>query len=503
MEEAKNPVLKWVWIIGLIIAVIAAFFWYRNKINTPTPADYATVERGTVSQIVSVTGYVRPASDVDLSFEKSGRISAVYFGVGDHVNSGSLIVVLASGDISAQLAEARASAKVQSAKLAELKNGPRPEDIYISQVDVKNAMNDVVNDVKSSYINSDDAIRNKVDQLFINASGLFPQFIFTLSDSQLQINIESGRRSIQNLLMTWSADIGGVSTASDLTPYIAETKDGLLSIQSYLDKIALAVNALQPSSTVTQTTIDGYKAAVLAGRTNITNSLSGISAAEEKLLSAESVLALKKAGTVKEQIDAQEAQVESSQASILNLEAQLAKTVMRSPISGIVTRQDAKPGEVANVGVILTSVISSAKYQIEANVAEADIAKIQIGDRARVTLDAYGNDVVFTATITKIDPAETVIDGVPTYKTTLQFDQDDGRIKSGMTANTDINGARRENVLVIPGRTVSGRGTAKTVTLIDGLVEREVPIETGLRGSNGEIEVLSGLAEGDRIKTSQ
>ena len=50
---------------------------------------------------------------------------------------------------------------------------------------------------------------------------------------------------------------------------------------------------------------------------------------------------------------------------------------------------------------------------------EADIAKVAIGDLASSTLDAYGSYVDFPAQVTMIDPAETVIEGVPTYKVTL------------------------------------------------------------------------------------
>ena len=130
---------------------------------------------------------------------------------------------------------------------------------------------------------------------------------------------------------------------------------------------------------------------------------------------------------------------------------------------------------------------------------EADIAKIKIGNTAEVTLDAYP-DVFFKATVTKIDPAETVIEGVATYKTTLQFSQNDSRIRSGMTANTDIEGEKREDVLVIPARAIKQKEGKKIVEILDGEVTRDVEIETGLRGSSGDIEVVSGLKEGDEIR---
>ena len=52
---------------------------------------------------------------------------------------------------------------------------------------------------------------------------------------------------------------------------------------------------------------------------------------------------------------------------------------------------------------------------------------------ADVTLDAYGSGVIFQARVDIIDPAETVLDGVPPYKVTLDFVSADPRIRSGMT----------------------------------------------------------------------
>ena len=492
------------WITGILaLVIVGSGSWYYESKSKQAITDFVLVKKGTVSQTVSVTGKVKSAQDVKLSFEKGGRVATVYRVVGDRVEIGTLLVSLENADISAQLAQARATAKAQSAKLAELKNGARPEDILVSEVDVENSTNDVINDIKSGFVSADDAIRNKVDQFISNPRSASPQLNFTVYNSQLKNDIEGGRQAMESTLASWNISIASLDRTDDVLTYAEDAKNALRFVGKYLDNVSLAVNALSGNSSMSQTTVDGYKAAVLAGRTNVTNALDSLASSVEKLRTAESKLALKKAGTVKEQIDAQEAEVEASEASVMNLQAQLAKTVIRSPIAGVVTKQEAKAGEIATAGNILVSVISDSKYEIEANIPEADIAKIKIGDEAQVTLDAYGSDVAFVAVVTGIDPAETIIDGVPTYKTTLQFKQSDERIKSGMTANTDVSGEKRENALFIPGRTISGKGASKTVNLIDGETTREVAIETGLRGSNGDVEILSGLKEGDKVKASQ
>src|SRR3989344_1740024 len=346
--------------VFLILAVLGFGWWYYSSRNKQDIPNFAVISRGTVSQVVSVTGKVKPANEVNLSFEKSGRIAVVYHDVGGLVAAGTLLVSLESADVAAQLAQAKATVRSQEAKLEELRRGSRPEDIFVSEVDVENAANDVTNEIKNSYVNSDDAIRNKVDQLFSSPKSASPQFNFTISDSQLKNDIESGRVAVEAVLTSWNASTADLSATQDIYQNIKESK-----------------------------------------------------------------LALKKAGTVQEQIDAQAAEVDAANASVMNLQAQLAKTVIRSPISGVITRQDAHAGEIAGIGVNLVSVISAGKYEIEANIPEADIAKIKIGDKAQVTLDAYGNDALFTASVSKIDPAETVIDGVSTYRTTLQFKKSD------------------------------------------------------------------------------
>lgn len=502
-KSIKTFAVKRPWTTALIaIILVGVGFWYYKSKTSVTQINFTVIKKGEVSQIVSVTGRVKPAKDVELSFEKSGRVVSVFRDVGENISAGETLASLDNSDILAQLSQAKATVKVEQARLDELKVGTRQEDINVSEVAVQNSINDLVNDIKSGYVNADDAIHNKVDQFMTNPKSTTPKLNFIVNDSQLTIYIETGRPVMESMLNSWNSSVSGLSISRDVTPYVSEAKSNLRLTQTFLDNVAGAVNSLTTSTNISQTTIDGYKAAVASARTNVNTAMDTLTASEEKYKNASSALALKKAGTAKEQVDAQMAKVEGAEANVMSLEAQLGKTVLRSPIAGVVTKQDAKVGEIAPAGVVLVAVISNARYEIEANIPEADIAKIKIGDKADVTLDAYGSDAVFSAVVSKIDPAETILDGVATYKTTLQFNENDARVKPGMTANTDIYGQKKENVLFIPARAVSTTEGVKTVHLMEGETFREVTVTTGLRGSNGDVEILSGLKEGDKIKTN-
>ena len=116
-----------------------------------------------------------------------------------------------------------------------------------------------------------------------------------------------------------------------------------------------------------------------------------------------------------------------------------------------------------------------------------------------MTLDAYGEEVLFEASVAAVDPAETMIEGVATYKATLQFAREDGRLRPGMTANIDIITAERESVIFVPHRAVITRDGATFIRAIEGEAIRELPVRTGIGGSDGLIEISEGLREGDQV----
>lgn len=179
------------------------------------------------------------------------------------------------------------------------------------------------------------------------------------------------------------------------------------------------------------------------------------------------------------------------------------KTTLISPISGIVTVQNAKVGETIAAHAIVVSVISESQYEIEAQIVEADISNLNVGDKATFTLDTYGEDEIFKAEVIKIDPAAQLIEGVANYKVILKLDDGEGRVNSGMTADIDIITAERENVIVLSQRAVIYKGGTKMVRILEkGNLIKEVEVETGITGEGGLIEITSGVKEGDTIVTA-
>ena len=204
--------------------------------------------------------------------------------------------------------------------------------------------------------------------------------------------------------------------------------------------------------------------------------------------------------------NAQGAQIKSAQAGIDSVLAQFSDTRMYSPIDGVILKRNVDPFEttVANSPTPVFTVGDPNNLYIETEVPESDITKIQLGQKAMMTFDALPADQTFAAAVTEIDPASTVIQDVVNYRIKLKMDNNDPRIKSGMTANIDIRTAEKNGVLMIPIRAVQTEGTQKFVQVLTDEKTNTVTrknITTGLEGDEGMVEVTSGLNVGDKVVT--
>ncbi len=182
----------------------------------------------------------------------------------------------------------------------------------------------------------------------------------------------------------------------------------------------------------------------------------------------------------------------------------LSKAVLKAPVSGTIVEVNNKVGEILGTGVIKESFarIIANDFIIEANIPESDILKLQLGQKAKITFDALPGDDQFDAQLVEIDPAETIIQDVVYYGIKLRLNNVDLRLKSGMSANIDVDTNDQPNALMIPMRAIKDVNGEKFVDILKAdNTTQEVRITTGLEGDEGMIEVKSGLNEGEKVVT--
>jgi RND family efflux transporter MFP subunit len=506
MSRQASRFLKFIknkWVIAgiIILAVIITYAFTRGGAAPTFQATPAAI--GDVIERVSVTGTVSPADKAALAFQKSGVITVIAVSVGDTVKKGDLIASLDSAADAAALASAQAD-------LAELQSGLRPQEFAVDQANVSaasttlaNAQKDAVNAVRDSYVKAQSALVNYSDNFFNNPQSPNPTININTQSTNLANSIDTERLMISATLAQWKSD-NDTAAVANAAGLITNAEGYLATIKSFMSDLSAIVNALNTGNSGTpQNAIDADVSTMNTALSTLTAAITSVSAADTELKNAQagytqanSQFALEEAGSSADTIASQAAKVDQAQAA-------LADDSIVSPIDGIVTQADPNVGEFAAAGESGFAVQSSSTYKIEAYVPEADIAKVALGDLASSTLDAYGSNVDFPAQVTAIDPAETVLEGVPTYKVTLLFVTPDARIRSGMTANLEILTHEVDNVLEIPYRAVMITATSTMVRVVsaNGQSYSSVPVTVGLKGSDGTIEIMSGLKEGDRVVT--
>lgn len=147
------------------------------------------------------------------------------------------------------------------------------------------------------------------------------------------------------------------------------------------------------------------------------------------------------------------AAVSQAQATLEAYETDLSKSVIRSPINGIVLSRSVEPGQTVAASfqapVLFTLAEDLAQMELHVNVDEADVGKIKEGQKATFSVSAYPNRS-FEARITQVRFASTTTSGVVTYETILKVNNSDLSLRPGMTATADITVKKVENAILIP-----------------------------------------------------
>ena len=216
--------------------------------------------------------------------------------------------------------------------------------------------------------------------------------------------------------------------------------------------------------------------------------------------------------------------LEAANAEIQRAEDNLSYATIMSPIDGIVTKVEAEVGELAlmgtmnNPGTVLLNVADLSKILLVAHVDEASIAHIKVGQKAKVRMQAYG-DEVFEGVVDKmaLKNTEERLTNTKFFEVEVLLKTDGRRIPSGLNGDAEIETTRLENVLKVPTQSVVGRQVEslpadvrnkpevdqkKTIAsvvyrFVDGKAV-VTPVTVGASDVTHTV-VKSGLSEGDSV----
>ncbi len=208
-------------------------------------------------------------------------------------------------------------------------------------------------------------------------------------------------------------------------------------------------------------------------------------------------------------IAAQKAQIAQAEASYKTAESNLRYTKIISPVDGVIISKDVEVGETVASSFQTPELFLVAqdltKMQIETNVSEADIGNVTVGQEADYTIDGYPNEV-FKGKVNQVRLSSTTTSNVVTYTVVIAVNNEDLKLKPGMTANVSIVVDKKENILCAINPALKFTPVGKDVkydtqgiwVLKNNKPER-ISIETGIQDEAKTEIITDKLKENDMV----
>lgn len=211
------------------------------------------------------------------------------------------------------------------------------------------------------------------------------------------------------------------------------------------------------------------------------------------------------------QINAARAQINQYQASLKTAMTNLSYTKIIAPVDGTVISREIDLGQPVAASFqapeLFTIAQDLTKMQIEVSVSEADIGKVKEGQEVKYTLDGYP-DTDFFGKVTQVRLSPTTVSNVVTYTVIVDVDNEDLKLKPGMTANVSIITNESVDVICVPNialkftpNTDGQKYKNQGIWILDKNKPKRIDIKTGASDDSSTEIKASELAEGDKVIT--
>jgi multidrug efflux pump subunit AcrA (membrane-fusion protein) len=373
--------------VGAVAAVVVAVVSVGSDSQATVSERIVTVSNGVVQSIVSGSGNLEPANQLDVDFATTGRITKIYVAEGDHVSKGDLLAKLDSASQRVELAQAQA-------QLVEARDA-----------------------------------RTKAE------------------------------------------DAASEDTA-------AASGDGGTTIAVAAQVTPTATPPVTATATPSATATPHASATPSAGADSSSSS----------------------GGGPTQSVESASAAVQSAELAVQQAQDALEATTLRAPAAGTIASISNKVGDAAGSGPFIV-LAQLSKLKLEVALSESDIGKVEVGQKATVTVNAASGEQV-AAHVSEIGVLSSSSDdssqgsdssGAVSYPVVVTLDQTTDGVRAGMSATADIVTSQASGI-VVPNQALRG----STVTLVASGQRTTQRVETGVAGDS-TTQVVSGLRDGDRV----
>lgn len=454
MKKKSSSKKYWLVLLALVVIGGIAYLIINNNMKKQASlADLQTtpVSRGELVAIVGATGTVHANQSAVLTWQTSGRISAIDVAVGETVAS--------------------------EETLAHLLDASLPQSVILARADLVTAERNLANQRDSSLA------RAQAQLALANAKDAYDRAVWSNPQGSTarttdQNKIDAARAAVtlaENRVNDAEEAYNRVKSREDSDPLKAAALSTLANARESLERAKQDLNYLTQMPTEKELAISDAKVAV------------ALAQYEDALREWERV----KDGPDPADIAAAEARV-----TALNATINLARLI--APFSGTVTEVNAMVGDLVSAGSQAFRIDDLSHLLVDVQIPEVDINSIRVGQQVDLTFDAIMNEA-YEGRVVSVANIGTVQSGLVTFKATIEILNPDEQVRPGMTAAVNIIINQLENVLTVPNRAVRLVDGETVVYLLKNNAVQKVPIQIGA-SSETVSEVLSGdLKEGDKV----
>ena len=190
------------------------------------------------------------------------------------------------------------------------------------------------------------------------------------------------------------------------------------------------------------------------------------------------------------------ARLRSAEAELVVARKSLGDSVLLAPFPGIVAQRHAQPGERVALDAKVITVVNLSRLELEAAVPAVEIGRLRVGQEVAFRIDGFG-ERAFGGRIERINPS--TLSGSRSINVYAVIDNPEGELRGGLFAQGAVSLERVEGALVVPASAVREEiGQTFVYAIEDGLLKRK-NVTLGAADAGGRVQVLQGLAAGERI----
>lgn len=512
-------------IICIIILLIPVYGGCLKKDkNSDEKTDVVTVKKGNINEIISASGIVSSKQEKILLTPKTiGTVERIYFEENSIVKKDQLLVKLDDSELIKQMEQAYANLSTARlrAEQAETTLAIQPEETggKISQAE-------------AAWFTAEKQVEQLSAQL--NAQG--EQLAAKIT--QAEIALETARENLNQIEKQSPLLLSAAESAynqAESSYYSAETAfqrqknlydQGFISKQDYdiaSNKYKLAGTEFELAQEKVETIKLQNEQAINAGETQVKQAEEALKVAEMTLAqhketskkqigvaqaqANQALAALESSRSLNSQILLREKEVEMAMENVKQMEIaieqikdQIKKTEIKSPINGTVLKKQVTKGQTVSPQLPLAVIANLEELVIEALVDEGDIGKVTEKQKVVISTDNFPDETFEGEVIMVSSSASDIqtIQNIASYKIVISIKDTKNLLKIGMNTYNDIVVKEKKDVLLIPVTALHQDKGNDIVYISEGNSIKEKIVEIGI-GNSENVEILSGLSEGEEI----